>query len=144
MHTNPHAPAPHEAFYISKLLMKYFLTLAVLLFCISSAHAQRKQRPQPPPPLTVPIVYCELVGNASYHIWELSLDYGQEAPALVQDADLAEASAYVGKLTSFAAALNYLYNRGWEVVNTSVTPRDLDKDGSISNRVRYLLRRRTP
>jgi hypothetical protein len=62
----------------------------------------------------------------------------------VQDADLAEASAYVGKLTSFAAALNYLHSRGWEVLTTSVVPRDLDKYGTFSNRVRYLLRRRTP
>lgn len=124
--------------------MKYLLTLTVLLFFVGSAHAQRKQRPQPPPSLTVPIVYCELVGSASYNIWDLSLDYGQEAPALVQDTDLAEANAYVGKLTSFAAALNYLYSRGWEVVNSSIVPRDLDKSGTISNRVRYLLRRRTP
>jgi hypothetical protein len=132
----------HGAFSIPSLAMKYFLTLAAFLFFVSSAHAQRKQ---PPPPLTVPIVYCELVGNASSHsAWELALDYGQEAPALVQDADLAEANVYVGKLTSFAAALNYLYSRGWEVENSSVMPRDLDKSGTISNRVRYLLRRRTP
>jgi hypothetical protein len=124
--------------------MKYLLTLTVLLFFVGSAQAQRKQRSQPPPPLTVPIVYCELVGSASYSIWDLSLDYGQEAPALVQDTDLAEANAYVGKLTSVAAALNYLYSRGWEVVNSSIVPRDLDKSGTISNRVRYLLRRRTP
>ncbi len=124
--------------------MKYLGTLAVLLLLAGPAHAQRKQRAQPLPPLTVPIVYCELVGSASYTTWELSLDYGQEAPALVQDADLAEANAYVGKLTSFAAALNYLYSRGWEVVTFSVVPRDLDKSGTISNRVRYLLRRRTP
>jgi hypothetical protein len=137
--------ASHGAFSIPSLAMKYFLTLAAFLFFVSSAHAQRKQRPQPPSPLTVPIVYCELVGNASsYSAWELALDYGQEAPALVQDADLAEANVYVGKLTSFAAALNYLYSRGWEVENSSVMPRDLDKSGTISNRVRYLLRRRTP
>jgi hypothetical protein len=124
--------------------MKYLLTLTFLLFFVDSAHAQRKQRPQPPPPLTVPIVYCELVGNASYSIWDLSLDYGQDAPALVQDTDLAEANTYVSKLTSFAAALNYLYSRGWKVVTSSVMPRDADNSGTISNRVRYLLRRRTP
>lgn len=124
--------------------MKYLLTLAILLLFAGSAHAQRKQRAQPPPPLAVPIVYCELVGSASYNNWEFLLDYGQEAPALVQDADLAEANAYVGKLTSLAAALNYLHSRGWEIVTASVVPRDLDKSGTISNRVHYLLRRRTP
>lgn len=123
--------------------MKYLLALAAFLLFAGSAHAQRKQRAQPPPPLVVPIAYCELVGSASYTSWEFALDYGQEAPALVQDADLAEANAYVGKLTSFAAALNYLYSRGWEVVTASVVPRDLDKSGTISNRVHYLLRRRT-
>jgi hypothetical protein len=123
--------------------MKYLLTLTVLLFFVGSAQAQRKQRPQPLPPLTVPIVYCELVGRAAYSSWTLSLDYGQEAPSLVQDADLAEANAYVGKLTSIAAALNYLYSRGWEVVNSSALPYDVDKSGSISNRMRFLLRRRT-
>lgn len=124
--------------------MKYLLTLAVLLLFAGSANAQRKQRALPPPPLVVPIVYCELVGSASYNNWEFLLDYGQEAPALVQDADLAEANAYVGKLTSLAAALNYLHSRGWEIVTASVVPRDLDKSGTISNRVHYLLRRRTP
>jgi len=123
--------------------MKYLLVLTVLLFFVGSAQAQRKQRPQPLSPLTVPIVYCELVGSASYSVWSLSLDYGQEAPSLVQDADLAEADAYVGKLASIAAALNYLYSRGWEVVSSSSVPRDVDKSGTISNRIRYLLRRRT-
>ena len=30
--------------------MKYVLALTVLLLFTGSAHAQRKQRPQPPPP----------------------------------------------------------------------------------------------
>jgi hypothetical protein len=88
-------------------------------------------------------VYYELVSSAAYSIWTLSLDYGQEASSLVQDADLAEANTYVGKLTSIAAALNYLYSRGWEVVNSSAVPYDVDKSGTISNRIRFLLRRRT-
>jgi hypothetical protein len=124
--------------------MKYLLLFTVLLLLAGSAHAQRKQRPQPLPPLTVPTMYCELWRRESYSIGALSLDYGQDAPSLVQDTDLEEANAYVGKLTSAMAALNYLYSRGWEVVNTSDVPYDVDKTGTIENRVRYLLRRRTP
>ena len=74
----------------------------------------------------------------------LSLDYGQEAPSLVQDADLAAANGYVSKLTFVAAALNYLYSRGWEVVSANNVPYEVDKTGTIENRVRYLLRWRTP
>jgi hypothetical protein len=124
--------------------MKYLLTLAVLLFFASSAHAQHKQRSQPPPPLTVPTVYCELWRRESYSMGALSLDYGQEAPSLVQDADLAEANDYVSKLSSVAAALNYLHSRGWEVVSANDVPYDVDRTGTIENRVRYLLRRRMP
>ena len=124
--------------------MKYVLALTVLLLFTGSAQAQRKQRPQPLPPLTVPTVYCELWRRESYSMGALSLDYGQEAPSLVQDADLAAANDYVSKLTSVAAALNYLYSRGWEVVSANNVPYEVDKTGTIENRVRYLLRWRTP
>lgn len=123
--------------------MRHLLTLIALLFFASSAQAQRKQRPQPPPPLAVPTVYCELWRRESYSMGALSLDYGQEAPSLVQDTDLAEANDYISKLTSVAAALNYLYSRGWEVVSANDVPYDVDKTGTIENRVRYLLHRRT-
>lgn len=106
--------------------------------------AQRKPRPQPLAPLTVPTVYCELVRREAYSNGVFSLDYGQDAPSLVQDAALAEANTYVSQLTSAAAALNYLYSRGWEVVGASDVPYDLDKAGTITNQLRYLLRRRTP
>ena len=122
--------------------MKRLLLMALLPLAFT-AQAQRKPRPQPVPTLTVPIVYCELEQRGNRY-GVLSLDYGQDEPTYVQDAALAEANAYVEKLRSVAAALNYLYSRGWELVSATTVPYDVDKSGTVTCRVRYLLRRRTP
>jgi hypothetical protein len=120
------------------------LLLAALLSTAFSAQAQRPLRPQPAPPLTMPIVYCELERRETHALQPLALDYGQHEPTYVQDADLAQAAAFVAKLPSIAAALNYLHSRGWEFVSATTVPYDVDKSGTIASRVRYLLRRRTP
>ena len=123
--------------------MKRFLLAALLPFALT-AQAQRKPRPQPAPTLTVPIVYRELERRETYALQPLALDYGQNEPTYVQDADLAQAAAFVAKLPAIAAALNYLYSRGWEFVSATTVPSDVDKSGTVTSRVRYLLRRRTP
>ena len=92
------------------------LLLAALLPLTFSVQAQQKPRPQPAPMLTVPIVYCELHRIETYGQQPLALDYGQNEPTYVQDADLAQAAAFVATLPSLAAALNYLYSRGWEFI----------------------------
>ena len=120
------------------------LLLAALLSTTFSAQAQRKPGPQPAPTLTVPIVYCELERRETYALQPLALDYGQNEPTYVQDDELAQASAFVAKLPSIAAALNYLYHRGWEFVSATTVPYDVDKSGTVTSRVRYLLRRRAP
>lgn len=121
--------------------MKRLLLAALLLFAFP-AHAQRKPRPQPASTLTVPVVYCELVQTSYTN--GLGLDYGQDGPTYVQDADLAEAGAFVGKLSSVAAALNYLHSRGWELVGTTTVPYEVTPSGLVSSRAHYQLRRRTP
>ena len=121
--------------------MKPFLLAALLLFAFT-AQAQRKPRPQPAPTLTVPVVYCELISSS--HTTGLWLDYGQDAPTYVQDAELAEAVNFLGKVSSAAAGLNYLYSRGWELVSTTTIPYDVTSGGTVSTRTHYQLRRRNP
>ncbi|TPG59492.1 hypothetical protein [Hymenobacter nivis] len=120
--------------------MKYLFFVAAWLLA-GAAHAQRPPKVPLPP---VPVVYCELIARQSYVLIALQLDYGQEKPTNAQDADLAVDAAYVAKLASAAAALNYLYGRGWECVGSAAAPYDADKSGTVRTGVHYLLHRRAP
>jgi hypothetical protein len=124
--------------------MKRFLLLAtLLLFVTTMAQAQRRKSLPPAPPLDVPIVYCVLVVVDPGYNQHLVLDYGQLAHTNVQDTTLEALAVAVSPMTSTAAALNYLYSRGWEPIQSAAFAYDQTSDRSEKSQLHYVLHRCT-
>jgi hypothetical protein len=126
--------------------MKHLLLLAtLLLFATTTAQAQRRKSALPPaPPLDVPIVYCVLVVVDPGYNQHLVLDYGQLAPTNVQDPTMETLAVAISPMVSTAAALNYLYSKGWEPIQSAAFTYDQTSDRSIKSQLHYVLHRRTP
>jgi hypothetical protein len=125
-------------------MMKQLLLTTLLLLFASSAHAQRRKAALPPtPPLDVPIVYCVLVVVDPGYNQHLVLDYGQLAPTNVQDTTMEALAVFISPITSTAAALNYLYSKGWEPIQSAAFAYDQTSDRSVKSQLHYVLHRRT-
>jgi hypothetical protein len=129
-------------------MMKHLLLLATLLLFLSpGAPAQRRKSALPPaPPLDVPIVYCVLVVVDPGYNQHLALDYGQLTPTNVQDTTMEALAVTISPMMmiSTAAALNYLYSKGWEPIQSAAFTYDQTSDHSVKSQLHYVLHRRTP
>jgi hypothetical protein len=74
----------------------------------------------------------------------LALDYGQQEPTNVQDTAMEALAVAVSPMVSTAAALNYLYSKGWEPVQSAAFTYDQLSDRSVKSQLHYVLHCRIP
>lgn len=141
---------PPQRFFYTFVSMKYVLFLLLLGASALPSHAQVA----PATRTSSPDQYCTVIARgAHYGALQFQLDQGQlaEGPAAEQ---AKQDRAALKELFSVADMLNYLSNRGWELVSVSTLMSEVNypeastvrsvggATATFRSEVQYLLRRR--